>query len=67
MILYPFGLTMTAMLIVALLSMAMFGAQSAEWADWQIDVASSAGTVAGLAGAVAGLWLAIHSDRHAVM
>jgi hypothetical protein len=66
MILYPFGLAITAMLVVTLIGMATFGLHSADWLNWQNELISSIGTVAGLAGAVIGLWLAIRAERRAI-
>jgi hypothetical protein len=64
MIVYPFGLAIASLVMVVMFGMALFGVQSADWADWQNDLVSSIGTVAGLAGAVVGLWLAIRAERH---
>jgi len=64
MIVYPFGFAIGAMFLVSLLSMGLFGVHSADWADWQNEFVISVGTVAGLAGAVIGLWLAIQTERH---
>lgn len=66
MIVYPFGLAITALCIVALFGMALFGADAADWTEQQQELTSTIGTLAGLAGAVTGLWLAIRSERHAV-
>jgi hypothetical protein len=44
----------------------MFGADAADWTEQQQELTSTIGTLAGLAGAVAGLWLAIRSERHAI-
>jgi hypothetical protein len=66
MIVYPFGLAIFSLVIVVLFGMALFGVQSAGWDDWQNELVSSIGTVAGLAGAVVGLWLAIRSERRAI-
>ena len=66
MILYPFVFGIGAMCLVTLLGMAMFGLHSTDWSDWQNDLIGSVGTVAGLAAAIAGLWLAIRAERHAL-
>jgi hypothetical protein len=66
MIFYPFAFAIGAMCLVTLLGMAMFGLHSTDWSDWQNDLVGSGGTVAGLAAAVVGLWLAIRTERHAV-
>ena len=66
MIVYPFGLAIIALCVVAFFGMAMFGADAADWTVQQQELTSTIGTLAGLAGAVAGLWLAIRSERHAV-
>jgi hypothetical protein len=65
MIVYPFGLAITALCIVAFFGMALFGADAADWTQQQQELTSTIGTLAGLAGAVVGLWLAIRSERHA--
>ena len=62
MIAYPFGLAIAGMLVVDLVGIALFGANSSEWLEWQNQIVSTFGTVAGLAGAVAGLYLAVRSQ-----
>jgi hypothetical protein len=66
MIAYPFGLALIALCVVALLGMALFGGDAADWTEQQQELTSTIGTLAGLAGSVAGLWLAIRSERHAL-
>jgi hypothetical protein len=65
MIVYPFGLAIAALCIVAFVGMALFGSEAADWTEQQQELTSTVGTLAGLAGAVVGLWLAIRSERHA--
>jgi hypothetical protein len=45
--------------------MAMFGADSLLWTQWQSELVGTIGTVAGLAGAATGLWAAIRSEHRA--
>ena len=66
MIVYPFGLAIAGLMISVLVGMALFGVQSAEWADWQNELVGNVGTVIGLGGAVFGLWLAIRSEQRLV-
>ena len=46
--------------------MAPFGLQPNDWPEWQNELVGTIGTIAGFAGAAAGLWLAIRSERRAV-
>jgi hypothetical protein len=66
MIAYPFALAIAALCIVAFLGIALFGIDAADWSEQQQELTSTVGTLAGLASAVAGLWLAIRSERHAI-
>jgi len=66
MILYPFGLAITAIIFVSLVGMATFGLHSTDWSNWQNVLVSLVGTVAGLAGAAIGLWLAIRDERRTI-
>ena len=65
-ILYPFGLAFAALCLVMLLGMAAFGTEPKLWAEWQNQLVSSVGTVAGVAGTLIGTWLAIRADRRAI-
>jgi hypothetical protein len=66
MIVYPFALCIGAIIAVAFVGMAMFGLHSDAWMEWQYKLVNSVGTVAGLACATFGLWLAIRSERRAL-
>jgi hypothetical protein len=66
MIVYPFGLAIANLMIVVLFGMAVFGVQSADWADWQNELVGTVGTIVGFGGAVFGLWLAIRSEERVV-
>jgi hypothetical protein len=66
MILYPFALACIALCFAMLLGMAMFGVDTVHWPEWQGELVGSIGTVAGLAGAIVGLWMAIRAE-HRVM
>lgn len=65
MIVYPFGLAVSSMLIVVLFGMAIYGVQSSNWEEWQNELVGTVGTFVGLGAAVIGLWLAIRSEERA--
>jgi threonine/homoserine/homoserine lactone efflux protein len=65
MITYPFGATLVGMLTVVLAAMAMFGANYADWQEWQNRMVGEIGTIAGFVGAVTGLYIAIRSEQRA--
>ena len=66
MVLYPLALCTGAVIAVSFLGMAIFGMRPTDWTNWQNELVSSIGTVAGIAGAIVGLWLAIRGERHAI-
>jgi hypothetical protein len=66
MILYPFGLAVGSLVIVALFGMAIYGVHSADWEEWQNELVGTVGTFVGLGGAVIGLWVAIRSEERVV-
>jgi hypothetical protein len=66
MILYPMALCIGAVIAVSFLGMAMFGTHSTDWTNWQTELVNSIGTVAGISGAIVGLWLAIRAERRAI-
>ena len=66
MILYPLALCIGAVVAVSFLGLAMFGMRPTDWTSWQNDLVSSIGTVAGIAGVIVGLWLAIRAERRAI-
>ena len=65
MIVYPFGLAVSSLLIVALFAMAIYGVQSTDWEEWQLELVGTVGSFVGLGAAVIGLWLAIRSEERA--
>ena len=62
MIVYPFGAAIVGMTLATLVGMAVFGVT--EWQEWQNRLMSVFGTMAGLTGAVTGLYLAVRSGEH---
>ncbi|MHB9030359.1 MAG: hypothetical protein ACYC9O_16460 [Candidatus Latescibacterota bacterium] len=58
---YSFGTAVVVSFIVLFLGMLVFGMQLNEWTEWQGRIIGAAATIAGIAGAVAGLRLALHS------
>jgi hypothetical protein len=66
LIVYPLGLAIAGLMIVALFGMAVFGVQSADWAEWQNELVGTVGVIVGLGGGVFGLWLAIRSEERVV-
>jgi hypothetical protein len=65
-ILYPFGSAAAALLIVQLIGMLCFGTQVEQWPEWQGRVISTLGTSAGIVSAVAGLYMAVRSERRVI-
>jgi hypothetical protein len=63
MIVYPFGIAIFAICVAMFLGVAAFGPETLHWEEWQNELVGTAGTVAGLAGAVFGLWLAIRAEH----
>jgi glucose uptake protein GlcU len=66
MIVYPFGWAVAACSAVQLIGTALFGVGLEQWTEWQSRTVSIAGTIAGVAGAVAGLYVAVRSERRAM-
>ena len=62
MIVYPFGAAILGMILAVLVGMAVFGVT--EWHEWQNQIVSVLGTIAGFSGAVTGLYWAIRSGEH---
>lgn len=62
---YASGASVAASLIVLLVGMCVFGFELAKWAEWQGRIAGVVGTLAGVAGAVIGLWLALRTESRA--
>ena len=61
MIVYPFGAAVVGMILAALVGMTVFGVN--EWQERQNRLVSVFGTIAGFAGAITGLYLAIRSEE----
>ncbi len=66
LIVYPFGSAVAACSIVQLAGMLLFGPQLELWSEWQSRAVSFAGTVAGFAGAMVGLYIAVRAERRAL-
>jgi hypothetical protein len=60
---YSFGAAIAASLVVLLVGACVFGFHLNEWAEWKGGIVGAAGTIAGVAGAVIGLRLALRSER----
>lgn len=58
---YPAGLAIVGMLLIDLIGILAFGANSQEWLDWQNRAVSAGGVATGLGGAMFGLYLAIRA------
>ena len=56
---YSFGASVAASLSVFLIGACVFGFQLAEWTEWEGRIVGLVGTVAGVAGAVVGLKMAL--------
>ena len=63
---YAFGASVAASLAVLLVGACVFGFQFAQWAEWEGRLVGVVGTIAGIAGAVIGLWIALSTERRAV-
>ena len=60
------GLAVAASLGVLLVSACLFGFRLADWTEWQGRIAGVVCTVAGVAGALVGLRVALRAERRAV-
>ena len=60
---YSFGASVAASLSVLLIGACAFGFQLAEWAEWEGRFVGLVGTVAGIAGAVLGLKMALRTQQ----
>ena len=65
MIGHSVGAVVAASLVVLLIGMFVFGFQFAQWTEWEGRVVGMAGTIAGAAGAVVGLLIALRAERRA--
>ena len=62
MIVYPFGAAILGMILAVLVGMSVFGVT--EWHEVQNRIVGALGTIAGLTGAITGLYWAIRSEEH---
>jgi hypothetical protein len=62
---YALGGSVAASLGVLLIGVCLFGLQLARWAEWEGRLVGIVGTVAGVAGAVIGLRMALRADWRA--
>lgn len=67
LVVYPLGLAVVGMMLIDLIGIALLGADIGEWLDWQNQAVSTFGAVAGLAGAIGGLYLAFRSHARLVL
>ncbi len=63
---YAFGASVAASLGVLLVGAFVFGFQLAEWPEWEGRTVGLVGTVAGVAGAVVGLKMALRTPQRRV-
>jgi H+/Cl- antiporter ClcA len=63
MIVYPFAAAIAALVIVELAAVGLFGTPIEEWTEWQNRTVSIVGTIAGFAGAVVGVSMAVRAGR----
>lgn len=61
---YSAGAAVIFSFVQVLIGMLLFGAQFAQWSEWQGRIVSTVATVAGTAGAVIGLFLALRTERY---
>jgi hypothetical protein len=62
---YAAGVSVAASLGVLLAGACVFGFQLAQWAEWQGRLVGVVGMIAGVAGAVVGLRMALRAERKA--
>ena len=60
---YAFGASVAASLGVLLVGAFVFGFRLAEWAEWEGRIVGLVGTIAGVAGAVVGLKMALRAQK----
>jgi len=58
---YAFGASVAASLSVLLVGVCLFGFRFTDWAEWEGRIVGLVGTVAGVAGAVVGLKMALRA------
>jgi hypothetical protein len=63
---YAFGASVAGSLGVLLVGMCVFGFQLVEWAEWQGRIVGLVATIAGVAGAVIGVKIALRAERQAI-
>jgi len=63
---YAFGAAVVASLGVLLVGACLFGFRFAEWAEWEGRIVGLLGTMAGIAGAVVGLKMALRAPQRRV-
>lgn len=61
LVIYPVGLAIVGMVLIDMIGIFAFGANSRDWLDWQNRAVSGAGVVTGLVGVMFGLYLAIRA------
>lgn len=59
--LYPFGLAIAGIVLIDLVGILAFGADSQNWIEWQYRTVSAVGVGVGVVGAMVGLYLAIRA------
>ena len=60
---YTFAVSVAASLAALLVGACLFGFQLAHWTEWQGRLLGVVGTIAGVAGAVIGLRMALRIER----
>ncbi len=60
---YAAGAAVLASFIVLFVGLSVFGFQLTSWAEWQGEVVGVVGTIAAVAGAALGLWMASRAER----
>lgn len=62
LVLYPFGLAIVGMVLIDLIGILAFGANSQDWLEWQSNAVSGVAVATGLVGVMVGLYLAIRAQ-----
>lgn len=61
LVVYPFGLAIAGVLLVDVIGILAFGADSRVWLEWQNKAVTAVGVGAGVIGAMVGVYVAIRS------
>ena len=66
LIVYPFALSLTGVILADLIGIAVFGPDGREWLGWQNQIVTAFGLVCGAAGFIGGLYTAARAHSRLV-